>query len=204
MDIILLDGLYTNKHIINQILSHKSHVLIKTRETRLFIIADADGLFRCYRKFPDVEYVCGFDSNRLCEYQVWSCDGFIFPGVGKTMKVAHVKERYIRDGREEDFWALTTDESLTGVQMRELAHIRWRIENNGFKEFNQQTNCDHVYTHDAHAFEALMLILFIGWNLLLLFNLEDIRKGYEHVKWTLDFLSELLLMCFFIENRALS
>ncbi len=49
-----------------------------------------------------------------------------------------------------------------------------------------------------------MLIVFVGWDLLLLFNLEDIKKGYEHVKWTLDFLSGLLLMWFYMEYDALS
>jgi len=48
----------------------------------------------------------------------------------------------------------------------------------------------------------LMLMLFIGWNLLLLFNLEDVRKGYEYAKWTLDFLSELMLMWFYGEYHA--
>ena len=118
--------------------------------------------------------------------------------------LAHVKESYTKEERHEDFWVLCTDESLTGLQMRELGHIRWHIENNGFKQLDEQTNCDHVYTHDAHAFEALMLSIFIGWNLLLLFNLQDIREGYEYVKWTLDFLSELLKMDFYIEYQALS
>jgi len=27
-----------------------------------------------------------------------------------------------------------------------LGHIRWRIENNGFKQLSAQTNCDHVYS----------------------------------------------------------
>jgi hypothetical protein len=61
-------------------------------------------------------------------------------------------------------------------------HIRWRIENNGFKALDEQTNCDHVYTHDFHTFLALMLVMFIGWNLLLLFDLEGIRNGYEYVR----------------------
>jgi hypothetical protein len=30
-------------------------------------------------------------------------------------------------------------------------------------------------THDEHSFEALMLLIFIGWNLFLLFNLEDME-----------------------------
>jgi len=94
-------------------------------------------------------------------------------------------------------------ENSNGEQLRELGHIRWRIENNGFKQLNAQTNCDHVYTHDAHSFEALMLLIFISWNLLLLFNLEDIRGGYEEVKWTMDFLSFLLLLSFYMKYQVL-
>jgi len=82
VDIILLDALYADKQMINQILSHKSHFLMKTEETSLTIIQDADSLFKC-----------------------------------------------------------------------------WKTQ----------------YTHDEHSFEALMLLMFIDWNLLLLFNLEDIK-----------------------------
>jgi len=202
--LFLLDALYKDKKTINLILSHQSHVLIKTQETRLCIIKDADGLFTHWEDDPGVEHMEGLDVNRMCQYELWSCGSFQHTGVDKTMKVAHVKEDYIKEDRHEDFWVLCTDESLSGLQLRELGHTRWRIENNGFKQFDEQTNCDHVYTHDAHTFVALMLMLFIGWNLLLLFSLEDVRKGYEYVKWTLDFLSGLLLMWFYIEYHALS
>jgi hypothetical protein len=42
------------------------------------------------------------------------------------MNVAHLKESYVKSKRQEDFWVLCTDESLTGEQLRELGHIRWR------------------------------------------------------------------------------
>jgi hypothetical protein len=199
VELLLLDALYKDKKTINLILSHQSHVLIKTEETRLCIIQDADGLFTHLGDAPGVEHIEGLDTDRMCQYELWSCDGFHHSGVDKTMKVTHVKENYIKEDRTEDFWVFCTDESLSGLQTRELGHIRWCIENNGFKALDAQTNCDHVYTHDPHTFEALMLIIFIGWNLLLLFNLEDVRKGYHQAKWTLDFLSELLLMWFYVE-----
>jgi hypothetical protein len=161
VDLFLLDALYKDKKTINLIDSHKSHVLVKTEETRLTIIQDADSLFTHWRDYPGVEHMKGLDTNRLCEYELWSCGSFEHSGVAKTMKVTHVKEDYIKEDRHEDFWVLCTDESLSGLQMRELGHIRWRIENNGFKALDAQTNCDHVYTHDAHTFEALMLMLFI-------------------------------------------
>jgi hypothetical protein len=40
-------------------------------------------------------------------------------GVKSDIKVAHVKEDYIKEERHEDFWVLSTDESLSGLQMRE-------------------------------------------------------------------------------------
>jgi len=202
VNLILFDGLYKDKKSINLLLSHKIHALVKTEETRLTIIKDADGLFTHWGDHPGVEHVKDLDIDRLCDYELWSCGGFYHSGVDKTMKVTHVKEDYIKQDRHEDFWVLCTDESLSGLQLRELGHLRWRIENNGFKALDEQTNCDHVYTHDAHTFEALMLMLFIGWNLLLLFNLEDVKKEYEYAKWTLDFLSELLLMWFYVEYHA--
>ncbi len=204
VDLFLLDGLYKDRKTINLILSKGSHVLVKTTETRLNIIQDANGLFTYWEKFPGVDYQKGFDVDRLCEYQVWSCGSFHLWGVKGNIKVAHVLEYYIKEDRHEDFWVLCSDEKLSGLQMREGGHIRWTIENNGFRALNEQTNCDHVYTHDFHTFLALMLMIFIGWDLLLLFDLEGIRNEYEYMKWTLDFLSELLKIDFHVKYQALS
>jgi len=167
-ELVLLDGLYANQNTINLILKHKSNALIKTDEERLNIIKDAKGLFSHWQNYSGIEHEVGFDDQRLCEYELWACEGFSFGGVNTPMKVAHVKEKYPKEVKKKkqnrDFWVLCTDETLTGRQLRELAHLRWRIENNGFRQLNQQASCDHVYTHEVHAFEALMLILFIGCN----------------------------------------
>lgn len=204
VDIFLFDALYADQYTINMVLTNGSHVLIKTKEKTLTIIQDADSLFRAWKTHNYVKHIVGFDSNCLCDYEIWYCDSFIFPGVSKTMNVAHINERYVKTGRDEDFWVLCTDESLNGEQLRELGHIRWQIENNGFKQLNAQTNCDHVYTHDGHTFEAFMLMIFIGWNLFLLFNIErSIRFGYKGVKWTLYFLSDLLLLNFCVKYQTL-
>ena len=46
--------------------------------------------------------------------------------------VAWVQEEGLRSGKQVEFWVLTSLEELTAWQMRELAHWRWDIENNGF------------------------------------------------------------------------
>ena len=103
VDMFLLDALYKDKNTINLILSHQSHVLIKTQETRLCIIQDAGGLFTHWEDDPDVEHIEGLDTNRMCKYELWSCGSFHHSGVDKTMKVTHVKEDYIKEDRHEDF-----------------------------------------------------------------------------------------------------
>ena len=60
--------------------------------------------FKCWKTHPYVNHIVGFDSNRLCEYEMWYCDSFPFPGVSKLMNVAHVKESYVKSKRQEDFW----------------------------------------------------------------------------------------------------
>ena len=54
VDIFLLDALYADKQTINLILSNKSHFLMKTEETTLRIIQDADSLFKCWKTHPYV------------------------------------------------------------------------------------------------------------------------------------------------------
>ena len=103
VDIFLLDALYADQHTINLILANNSHVLIKTNEGRLPIIQDADSLFRGWKTHDYVKHITGFDSNRLCEYEICYCDSFSFPGVDKTMNVAHIKESYVKTGKREDF-----------------------------------------------------------------------------------------------------
>jgi len=191
-------------------------VLIKTDEESLNIIKDAKGLFSHWYNYSryGLEHEVGFDDQRLCDYELWASEGFTFRGVEKPLKVAHVKEKYPKEVKPEkqnrDFWVICSDETLSGMQLRELAHLRWRIENNGFRQLNQQANCDHVYTHEPHAFEALVLILFIGFNLFLLFSselealsleggLRDLIQEYSGVKWSLAFLSLLLFVSFIFE-----
>lgn len=78
VDMILFDGLYADKHTINYVLSQDVDVLIKTEETSLMIIQDAESLFRGYKDHDYVNYISGIDINRLCSYEMWYCDSFEF------------------------------------------------------------------------------------------------------------------------------
>ena len=58
---------------------------------------------------------------------------------------------------------------LTGLEIKEIGQLRWRIENNAFKKGNEQfalkhafINDEHGWINDEHGWEAMALILFIG------------------------------------------
>lgn len=69
--------------------------MIKTDEESLSIIHDARGLFEQWQDFPGIEHIKGFDTNRMCEYEIWCCDGSTFNGVSKSMKVARIMVAFL-------------------------------------------------------------------------------------------------------------
>jgi len=200
VDVVLMDGLYKDTKTINLCLSNGSIPVIKTDEERLVVIDDAKRLFLNYEEFKeDVEYIEGFDDERLCSYKVYCCGSLCFEGVDTPCKVAFVDEEYPKEEDPEkkfrSYYVIAFSDRFSALQMRELGHIKWRIENNGFRQLNAQTNCDHVYTHNENVFDALMLIFFIGWNLWQLFLLtidqDQIREEWGKVKLTFGFFSFL-------------
>ena len=50
--------------------------------------------------------------------------------------VAKVEEGVIRTGEVLTFWVVTSASYLIPEELRELAHLRWDVENNGFKAAN--------------------------------------------------------------------
>jgi hypothetical protein len=92
------------------------------------------------------------------------------------------------------FWIVTTDETLTAEQMRELAHRRWSIEivtvcapkrahaatNHTFRALNAAVNSRHVWTRGAKAaqtWEVLMLLMFLAFTLVLAYDAQIDRDA---------------------------
>lgn len=113
-------------------------------------------------------------------YEVWAAGGFAFEGVTDRLKVARVREVVLKGkkaGTATEFWVITTWDDLKGLEMRELAHRRWSIENRGFKALNEHCGSKRVWTHDPKTFEALMLMLFVGFVLMQCFLVESRLAG---------------------------
>jgi len=62
---------------------------------------------------------------------------FFHAGIDTPLTVAKVEEGVIRTGEVLTFWVVTSASYLIPEELRELAHLRWDVENNGFKTANQ-------------------------------------------------------------------
>jgi len=116
----------------------KSHLVVKTREEgSLEIIQSSKEVWSKLSKKElerrGVEIITGLDEQRNVAYEVYAQGGIMWKGLELPLKLAWVKEKHLKGrlkGQTETFWVITTDQSLRAAELREMAHLRWRIENN--------------------------------------------------------------------------
>ena len=70
---------------------------------------------------------------------------------------------------------------LRNAPLRELAHLRWDVENNGFKAANQTVVTKRIYSHNSRAQAAVLLILLTVCNLLLLFYSQEASRLFDYL-----------------------
>ena len=76
--------------------------------------------------------------------------------------------------------------------MRELAHRRWSIENNGFKQLNEQVKSKRIWTPDEEVWLRLFWIQLMAFNLVGLFSGYLEKRGIKVSRLTRRYLSHLL------------
>lgn len=179
-DILTGDGLYRAAKFFRLCKDGGFDGLVKTEETRLEVIKDALGLFKL-KDDASIERVCGFDYNRLCDYQVEAVASIRMQGLKHRVKIVHVKEYYPKPDRHEDFFVITTKQDLTGLEARELAHRRWTIENNVFRQLSQLITSKRVYTHSKKVLESLLLLWYMGLNLVKAFLFQCLPTSFRQV-----------------------
>lgn len=176
---ILYDGLMAvRKDFQRARLQWEAHLVVKTTEETLDVVQSCRAAWQALDdaalRAAGVEVSRGVDGERRAEYVVCAQSGIEWDGLAWPLTVAWVRETPLkgkRAGQSEEFWVLTTDESLHGEELRELAHTRWAIENQGFKTLNAAVGSKRAYLKDAHAREALLLIWSIGLALVGAFEL---------------------------------
>ena len=172
VDLILVDGLY-KLEMMKYFKNRGINILIKTREERLEVIEELES-FLGNKLGEDCIYVSrGLDRERYERYKIY---GMEYEWGKEKIKVAKVIEEKLKPRKgekaESSFYVITNQTNLTLIEMRQLAKMRWNIENNGFKQLSSYGKTKHKYSKEWKVVENLMLIIFLSYNLMRLFKCE--------------------------------
>ena len=179
------DGLYATKKDFELCLDHGSHLLVKTDEETLSVVQDAKHLFHVQNanKLEGIFQQKGYDPKRDVDYEVMWAQGFEWQGL--ILTVGWIQEWALNSKtgvvERTEFYVLTTATGLTGEDLRELAHLRWEIENNIFKRLNHLIGSKRTWSHKPKVMETLLRIWMIGLTLLGAYLFE---RGWKTFKET--------------------
>jgi hypothetical protein len=196
LDLVLGDGLYFNAPFFTLCLEElHSDVLVKTDDAQRDVIVDAMGLFRTPPGlFDGIGRAEGTDVERLCTYQMAMAPGFVMEGVKEPVWVVWIREEYLKTSQIVEFWVIFTQRYGPGLSIedaRELGHLRWDVENHGFKAFNQTMHSKHGYSQKPQVMAPIELLLSLIFILLQVFrqHLEEwFSRAYPGMKMTRCFI----------------
>jgi hypothetical protein len=200
LTLILGDGLYFNAPFFNVCLEQlHGDVLVKTDDARRELIVDAMGVFQSPPRPDDgILRATGTDVERACTYQLRMASGFEMADVAEPVTVVWIHEEYLKKPRQVDFWLIFTQRYGPGLALeetRQLGHLRWDVENHGFREFNHKLHTKHGYSHKSHAMTVILLLLFVIFTLiqLCLYQVwEPLTTAYPGMKLTRQFVVQEL------------
>ncbi len=191
-DVVLCDALYAGAPFIRMLCKHKKHIVCVLKDERRDLIKDAEGIFAWQQP---VRYEKGRTS-----YRVWDEEGFLlWDGSDIPLRVVKSIETTTSINRahtrgevkiETTTWMWMTTLSKSDVDTKtfiQLAHSRWSIENNGFKEMVHLWYGDHVYNHHPISIIAFWLITMIAFNILHAFVELNIKPAFRRYHTFLHF-----------------
>jgi hypothetical protein len=185
-ELFLLDSLYFNQPFFDCVRSKGAHVLIKSDEPSFReVLVDAKFVFENKKDLVvPVEEKQGFDDIRFCSWRIEKTSGEF---AGYPIQIVHLLEDYPKRKmtQHQDCWIVTTDLTLLPEEIREAAHLRWHIENNGFKRLSHHTATKRFYFKDPKPFFT-MLRLFCTAIALLAMLLQILKQNEAEYKRILN------------------
>lgn len=206
--VVLCDALYARAPFITMLRGHNKHIVCVLKDDRRDLIKDAEGLFAWQQP---LRYVRGKTA-----YSVWDEENFpLWDGSGVPVRVVKSVETTTSINRttgkvetRTTTWIWMTTLSKSAVDTRAfvaLAHTRWSIENNGFKEMAHVWHGDHVYNHHPISIIAFWLTTMIAFNILHAFVELNIKAVFRRRHTFLHF-AEIVRAAIYAEypERTLS
>lgn len=195
------DALYLTPDFCRRVRSKGKDFVIVLKNENRDLITDARGLL------PLVEPVVW--EERDVRRQCWDISGLTtWTQFGSPVRVVRsIETRSVRRQLTDEvvtettewLWAtsLPKDRASTKTIIR-IGHGRWTIENQGFNELVNEWHADHIYKNHPQAIAALLLLVFLAYNLFHALISRNIKSAIRNT-YTARFLARKLSACFYAE-----
>jgi len=187
--VITTDAYYTNKPFVIFVDSLGKYLVsrVKREDTTLYqeievlsykvepVYVDdrEERVERWIYEIPDLQVSLG-----------WEVSTRGFKIIEKEYKIVSGEKVYIK---EETFLCMSTlpMDIADGNTVAQIVHAKWGIENNGIKDLKDNWYMEHNFHHHPDATYALLLILFMAYNLFYAYVLRHM-KSYRLYELTMN------------------
>lgn len=114
--------------------------------------------------------------------EVWS-DIFDITGYKGKVKVVKAIERN-SNGKKQEIHVVTNMLNHGEETILKIMHIRWNIENCGFRTLKQRYNLEHIYIGDVNSINYIVQLIFMVFNLLELYMKIRLKEKVE-IRWNI-------------------
>ncbi len=103
--------------------------------------------------------------------KVWDDTGFHHGTYQGELRVIRTEETYIKDGKEmvSEVYLVTNMLDHKVEIIIKIMHLRWNIENNGFRKLKQNFNFEHIFIGDYNGINYIVQMMILVYNLLELY-----------------------------------
>ena len=116
--------------------------------------------------------------------EVWD-DEFEYSTYGKPVRVTRSLEKYWYEGNvhEQELYITTNMLNHNVRTIIKIMHIRWHIENNGFRKLKQQYNLEHIFIGEFNAINYIVQMILLVSNLVELYFKIRLKQNikYTHI-----------------------
>jgi hypothetical protein len=177
-DVVVVDSWYANGPFLKAVVEELGWPVIAVlKQERFEVYQEALALTAGRKPAHQVER----DGRQV---EVWEVDSLRFsdsyPG---PVRVVRVRERWrerhrvgggwVHEDKEQNWiWVVAGDlQGYDGVAIRDIGHLRWKVENNAFGELTQHWHLTHCAHHHPVAVVALLWIKLLAFTLFHAFAL---------------------------------
>lgn len=179
-DVVMGDGLYARSDFFNAVIERGKDVLAVLKNEERILMEDVRGLLPLVAATPLHRPGVQIQAWDLERFKSWS-QVKAPVRVVRTLESRRVRKQRTRQVEEhttEWIWVTTLSKARANTStVVALGHARWTIENQGFNETVNEWHADHVYTHDPHAMQAYLLLVFVAYNLFHAFFRRDLKPA---------------------------